>query len=322
MSVENIVLWYSILAGDVLIPLIVIAFIAGLLVLFKRHYLVESEHQFAAALQKRTHELIDLQYKEQKTKEFSEIVWYVLRKASSERDKVVSTPTSKPAKKSDSNSSGPFGGGASSNPSSGPFGGGASSNPSSGPFGGGASDSKASADSMKKAAGASKQKPTFKQVFKSYFDEKFAVEQGIQKIIDNTLEQTMYYKLSQDAPNFLNIASYAFTYNPYFQKIWRSLTVDTANSLLKTWHEIIVMLGILGTFIGFFLAFQSGGDLKAGVSIAITSSIVGLTLGIGFMLIEKSFTDDETSMNSVEIFKDSLELIWNNSKALYEKKST
>lgn len=319
MSVENIILWYSILAGDVLIPLIVIAFIIGLLILFKRHYLVESEHQFATALHRRTHELIDLQYKEQKTKEFSEIVWYVLRKASSERDKVVGGPTPKGTKKTDSEKSSPFSG---STASSGPFGGDSSSSPGSGPFGGGSSDSKAAPDSLKKAVSSSKPKPTFKQVFKSYFDEKFAVEQGIQKIIDNTLEQTMYYKLSQDPPNFLNIASYAFTYNPYFQRIWRSFTVDTANSLLKTWHEIIVMLGILGTFIGFFLAFQSGGDLKAGVSIAITSSIVGLTLGIGFMLIEKSFTDDETSMNSVEIFKDSLELIWNNSKALYEKEST
>ena len=292
---ESLILLYSQFAGGFLIPMIVIAFLIGLIALFKRHYLVESEHRFATALHRRTHELIDLQYKEEKTKEFSEIVWYVLRKASSEREKAaVKAPS--PVKKEEKTGA----------PFSGPFTESSQKEPSGTP-------------ALQTPQATKKQKPTFRQVIKSYFDEKYAIEQGIQKIIENTLEQTMYYKLNQPAPNFLNIATYAFTYNPYFQKIWRFLTVETANSLLKTWHEILVMLGILGTFIGFFLAFQAGGDLKAGVTIAITSSIVGLSLGILFMFIEKSFTDDETSINSVEIFKDSLELIWNNSKSLYEE---
>ncbi|MBF0279148.1 MAG: hypothetical protein HQM13_15225 [SAR324 cluster bacterium] len=298
---NELILSYSkMVSGDVLVYLIIIAFFIGLVILFIRHYLVESEHRFATALHRRTHELINQQYKEEKTKEFSEIVWYVLRKASSEREQIETN-----AKKE---SAGPF-----ASKDSG-------TSVSSGPFGGGKSKEASSKDAAAlKSSQVKKPKPTFRQVFRAFWDERLSIEQGIQKIIENTLEQTMYYKLNQAAPNFLNIATYAFTYNPYFQKILKFISVGTANSLLKTWHEILVMIGILGTFVGFFLAFSAGGDLKVGVTTAITSSIAGLTLGIAFMFIEKSFPDDETSLDSVEIFKDSLELIWNNSKTLYEE---
>ncbi len=94
------------------------------------------------------------------------------------------------------------------------------------------------------------------------------------------------------------------------------MNFDSANSLLKSWSEILVMFGILGTFVGFFLALQSGEELKDGVSIAMVSSIVGMTLAVIFLIIEKTYTDEETAMSSVDIYKDSLELIWVNSKEL------
>ena len=82
------------------------------------------------------------------------------------------------------------------------------------------------------------------------------------------------------------------------------------------------MFGILGTFVGFFLALQSGEELKDGVSIAMVSSIVGMTLAVIFLIIEKTYTDEETAMSSVDIYKDSLELIWVNSKELYASSAT
>ena len=81
--------------------------------------------------------------------------------------------------------------------------------------------------------------------------------------------------------------------------------------------EIIIMFGILGTFIGFYVSFEGGGAIDSGVGVAMMSSIVGLTLGIFFMLLEKFLASDVTAIHTESMFKDSIELIWDNQK--YQK---
>ena len=310
---ESLVYWYSLIVGDILTPAIFVLFVVGLILLFKRHYLIESEHQFAVSLQKVVTDYIQELYKQKQTEEFSQIVWEILKQAhekrrmhaevaakKSKQDKLA--PAKSEAKLSESDDGG------TSNPflraevrATQP---GASSDGSQDRFERPTFDLE-----------PGKSKSEFSKIFVDYFDKRFEINKGVEQIIDNTLEQTIHCNWEQPDPNFFNIASYAFTYNPYFKRVWK-LNFDSANSLLKSWSEILVMFGILGTFVGFFLALQSGEELKDGVSIAMVSSIVGMTLAVFFLIMEKTFTDEETAMSSVDIYKDSLELIWINSKEL------
>ena len=82
---EALVYWYSLIVGDILTPAIFILFVLGIILLFKRHYLVESEHQFAVSLQKGVTDYIQELYKQEQVKEFSQIVWEILKQAREKR---------------------------------------------------------------------------------------------------------------------------------------------------------------------------------------------------------------------------------------------
>ena len=309
---EALVYWYSLIVGDILTPAIFILFVLGIILLFKRHYLVESEHQFAVSLQKGVTDYIQELYKQEQVKEFSQIVWEILKQAREKRrmhaEAAKNSKADKPAPAKAEAAIFDSDEGGASNPflraevrASQPE---TASNDNQGKFERPTFDLE-----------SSKSKSGFSRKLSDFFDKRFEIEKGVEQIIDNTLEQTIHCNWKQPDPNFFNIASYAFTYNPYFKRVWK-LNFDSANSLLKSWSEILVMFGILGTFVGFFLALQSGEELKDGVSIAMVSSIVGMTLAVIFLIIEKTYTDEETAMSSVDIYKDSLELIWVNSKEL------
>ena len=50
-------------------------------------------------------------------------------------------------------------------------------------------------------------------------------------------------------------------------------------------------VGIIGTFAGFYLALAAGGDIKAGASVAIVSSLIGLPTALLMEYINTLFTD-------------------------------
>ncbi len=317
---NSFIFWYSQAAESFLIPLIIIVFLVGLMILFKRHFLVKRENDFVSLIHQRTHEHVDRQYSKDNVESYYDVIRNIFQKSFDEffRNKFMGTPLqlegdSKSGRKKNSE----------------------------------ASDKKTVAKNhdlvtvrLDKVVGIEliknarspidfivlltekkRQKISTRFSLSSFMDKRYKIDDGIQKIVDNTLSQAMYYHFDHSKPKFLNIAGYSISNNPIFKKVWLGLSTDIANSLLRTWHEIIVMIGILGTFIGFFISFQSGGNLKLGVGVAITSSIVGMSLGILFMILEKSTPDEDISMSSLEMLSNSLELIWNNSKALYDRDS-
>lgn len=316
---NSFIFWYSQAAESFLIPLIIVVFLIGIMILFKRHFLVKRENDFITLIHQRTHEHVDRQYSRDRVESYYDVIRNIFQKSFDEffRSKFMGMSLQLDAEKK---------GGKKRK---------------------GASEKKAVAKNqdlvtvrLDKVVGIEliknarspidfivlltekkRQKITNKFSLSNFMDQRYHIDDGIQKIVDNTLSQAMYYHYDHSKPNFLNIAGYSISNNPIFKKVWLGLSTDIANSLLRTWHEIIVMIGILGTFIGFFISFQSGGNLKLGVGVAITSSIVGMSLGILFMLLEKSTPDEDISMSSLEMLSNSLELIWNNSKALYDRES-
>jgi len=320
MNFDSFIFWYSKIAENFLIPLIAITFFIGILILFKRHFLVKRENDFISLIHERTHEHVDRSYSREKVDAYYDVVRNIFQKSFDEffRSKFMgttlqlnSTGNNKKDRKAETQNR------ESSNKNKDmvtvridKMVGVELINNARNPI-----------DFVVLLTEKRRQKFSTRFSLRNILDKRYKIDDGIQKIIDNTLKQAMYYHYDHSKPNFLNIAEYSMSNNPIFKKIWLGLSTDIANSLLKTWHEIIVMIGILGTFIGFFISFQSGGNLKVGVGVAISSSIIGMSLGIIFMIIEKSTPDEDTSFHSLEMLTNSLELIWNNSKSLFDRES-
>lgn len=147
---------------------------------------------------------------------------------------------------------------------------------------------------------------------------KYDVEKGSNQIIKNMVEQVQSSKYSGNTPNFLSVAKSSLRENPIFNSIWKGkIRTDSVDSVLSIWHELIVMMGILGTFLGFFLAFQAGDVMKDGISVAVTSSILGMTLGPIYMIYHAFHADDNTSWITEDIIQEALELLWLHGVDLY-----
>ena len=80
---------------------------------------------------------------------------------------------------------------------------------------------------------------------------------------------------------------------------------------------MIILLGIIGTFAGFYLALGQGGDIKSGAAVAIISSLVGLPVSLLMDYINTLFPDKNRYQHSFSKYKESLEILFNHEKELH-----
>ena len=79
---------------------------------------------------------------------------------------------------------------------------------------------------------------------------------------------------------------------------------------------MIILFGIIGTFAGFYLALNQGGDIKSGAAVAIVSSLVGLPVSLFMDYINTLFPDKSRYQQAFERYKVSLEILFNHEKDL------
>ena len=286
MTLASLTLWYSLASDYFLIPLQFIIFFLGLITLFKVYYIVTRENKFILTLNRMTLEHVDREFDGGENRDFAETVWFIFQRALEKQlhqnyKSIEELPhldqIVTPIEAQNPNDS----------------------------------DQE---DSVVWSSQDTQEPQSFKAFIGHKIDRLFNIQKGYQTIIENTLKQVVYHKFGQPTPDFSKIATYALTYNEYFTKIWKGMNMESTLNVIKSLHEIIVMLGILGTFTGFYISFASGAGIESGVSLAIISSIVGMTLGISFMLIVQFLDTEDVAINTEATFQDSLELLWNNSQ--------
>jgi hypothetical protein len=79
---------------------------------------------------------------------------------------------------------------------------------------------------------------------------------------------------------------------------------------------MIILLGIIGTFAGFYLALGQGGDIKSGAAVAIVSSLVGLPVSLFMDYINTLYPDKSRYQQAFNKYKESLEILFNHEKEL------
>jgi hypothetical protein len=146
-------------------------------------------------------------------------------------------------------------------------------------------------------------------------DRLFDIEAGVAAIIDLTVGEIKDQGYDR-APDCKIITRIAFDNNPYFSRIYKFFDLEDVVSVLSRAPFMIILLGIIGTFAGFYLALNQGGDIKAGASVAIISSLVGLPVSLLMDHINTLYPDRSLYQQAFNKFKISLEMLFNHEQEL------
>lgn len=165
----------------------------------------------------------------------------------------------------------------------------------------------------------------------SIFERKFGILKAAEKVIEDTLKQVLYIKNQKD-PDFSRIARYVFGNSPYYNKLMGFFTRNIMDDLLKFFPIMLIVCGILGTFVSLMAGLPEIGlvnnanlennflnDFINMVTWAMTTTILGLCLSLLMRLFNIFFAPDGILVDIIEIYKNSLSFIW---EECYSKEPT
>jgi len=144
----------------------------------------------------------------------------------------------------------------------------------------------------------------------------FGIQEGIQNMIDLTLDEVADQDYSE-SPDYEIITHIALDNNPNFSTVLKSFNMENVAAILNRAPFMVILMGIIGTFAGFYLALSEGGDIKAGAAVAIVSSLVALPVSLAIDYINTLFPDVERYQHAFNRYKISLEILFNFEKDRY-----
>jgi len=147
------------------------------------------------------------------------------------------------------------------------------------------------------------------------FDRWFDMVEGTEAIIDMTTNEVKDQGYGQ-APDYEMISRIALDRNPHFGTTYRFFDSEAIGGLLGRAPFMIILIGIIGTFAGFYLALSQGGDLKSGAAVAIISSLVGLPTALMMEYINTLFPDQDRYHRAFNTYKVALEILFNHEQEL------
>jgi hypothetical protein len=147
------------------------------------------------------------------------------------------------------------------------------------------------------------------------FDRWFDMVDGTEAIIDLTTDEVKDQGYGQ-SPDYEMISRIALDRNPHFGTTFKFFESEAIAGILGRASFMVILLGIIGTFAGFYLALSQGGDIKAGASVAIVSSLVGLPTALLMEYINTLFPDQDRYQRAFSTYKIALELLFNHEQEL------
>jgi len=146
-------------------------------------------------------------------------------------------------------------------------------------------------------------------------DQMFDIESGVAAAIDLTVDEIKHQGYGR-APDYEIITHIALDDNPFFSRTYRFFESEDIVGVLFRAPFMIILIGIIGTFAGFYLALNQGGDIKSGASVAIISSLVGLPVSLLMEYINTLFPDESRYRQAFNKYKVTLELLFNHEQEL------
>jgi len=146
-------------------------------------------------------------------------------------------------------------------------------------------------------------------------DDMFDIENGVAHIVDVTVDEVKEQKY-EDTPDYDIITRIAFDNSPYFSSTFKHFDSEDILAILYRAPFMIILVGIIGTFAGFYLALGQGGDIKSGAAVAIVSSLVGLPVSLLMDYINTLYPDKTRYQHAFNKYKESLEILFIHEKEL------
>jgi len=143
----------------------------------------------------------------------------------------------------------------------------------------------------------------------------FDIENGVAHIVDVTVDELKEQGYG-DTPDYDIITRIAFDNSPYFANTFKYFDSEDVLAVLFRAPFMIILLGIIGTFAGFYLALGQGGDIKSGAAVAIVSSLVGLPVSLLMDYINTLYPDKSRYQQAFNKYKESLEILFNHEREL------
>ena len=150
-------------------------------------------------------------------------------------------------------------------------------------------------------------------------DRVLDIENGVAAIIDLTVDEIRHQGYGR-APDYQIITRIALDDNPYFARTFKFFASGDIVGVLFRAPFMIILLGIIGTFAGFYLALHQGGDIKSGASVAIISSLVGLPVSLFMEYLNTLFPDEDRYQQASQKFKVSLKMLFKHEQELNKGK--
>ena len=147
------------------------------------------------------------------------------------------------------------------------------------------------------------------------FDRWFDMVEGTEAIIELTTNEVKEQGYGH-SPDYEMISRIALDRNPFFATTYRFFDSEAIAGILSRAPFMIILIGIIGTFAGFYLALAQGGDIKSGASVAIISSLVGLPTALLMEYINTLFPDQDRYQRGFNTYKVALEILFNHEQEL------
>ena len=140
-------------------------------------------------------------------------------------------------------------------------------------------------------------------------DNMFSIEDGVAHIVDVTVDEVKEQDY-EDTPDYDIVTRIAFDTSPYFSTTFKYFDSEDVLAILHRSPFMIILVGIIGTFAGFYLSLAQGGDIKSGAAVAIISSLVGLPVSLLMDYINTLYPDQARYQHAFNKYKESLEMLF------------
>jgi hypothetical protein len=162
----------------------------------------------------------------------------------------------------------------------------------------------------------------------SLFERLFLIEDGMKRLIEDTLKQTRYLKKdnNNNEEKLLDVSRHVFENNPFFNRLMGVFNVSLLNDVLNILPSLFIIGGIFGTFLGISKSLPDLGNMDLNnaeetkrimdlfllkISQSMIKSIIGIAASVTTSLINTVLSIEGTHYNTVNKFAAALEHVWN-----------
>jgi hypothetical protein len=162
----------------------------------------------------------------------------------------------------------------------------------------------------------------------SLFERLFLIEDGMKRLIEDTLKQTRYLKKdnNNNDEKILDVSRHVFENNPFFNRLMGVFNVSLLNDVLNILPSLFIIGGIFGTFLGISKSLPDLGNMDLNnaeetkrimdlfllkISQSMIKSIIGIAASVTTSLINTVLSVEGTHYNTVNKYAAALEHVWN-----------